>query len=124
MQCFTDSRARLRAGSLLKATVPLSHDWAHVHRVRKQAVDIAQQEGLEAHTPGGVLVVELAALLHDVKDYKYSGSDSAGGSRLEISALVRVSLPDSCDTSSSCRHAPPWRDRVSDGELEGLGFRV
>lgn len=43
-----------------------------------QAVHIAEQEELEASIPGGLVVVELAALLHDVKDYKYSGSDSAG----------------------------------------------
>lgn len=49
-----------------------------VHRVRQQAVAIAREEDIEAKFPGAMLVVELAALLHDVKDYKYSGSDTAG----------------------------------------------
>ena len=60
------------------AACDASHDWCHVHRVRRQAVAIAKAEELEAKIPGGMLVVELSALLHDVKDYKYSGSDTAG----------------------------------------------
>jgi len=60
------------------AACDASHDWCHVHRVRRQAIAIAEAEELEAKIPGGMLVVELAALLHDVKDYKYSGSDTAG----------------------------------------------
>ena len=60
------------------AACDASHDWCHVHRVRRQAVAIAREEELEAKIPGALVVVELAALLHDVKDYKYSGSDTAG----------------------------------------------
>ena len=58
-------------------------------RVRKQAIAIAEAEELGVKVLNGILVVELAALLHDVKDYKYSGSDSAGGARLEIKIDVR-----------------------------------
>ena len=47
-------------------------------RVRKQAIAIAEAEELGVKVLNGILVVELAALLHDVKDYKYSGSDTAG----------------------------------------------
>ena len=63
-----------------------------MHRVRLQAVNIAQEEALEAKIPGAMLVVELAALLHDVKDYKYSGSDTAG---IEAAAsfLKALSVP-------------------------------
>lgn len=60
------------------ASCDASHDWCHVHRVRLQAIAIAREEELEAKLPGALVVVELAALLHDVKDYKYSGSDTAG----------------------------------------------
>ncbi len=72
---------------------PLTHSAPHaVHRVRRQAVNIAQEEALEAKIPGAMLVVELAALLHDVKDYKYSGSDTAG---IEAAAsfLKALSVP-------------------------------
>ena len=40
------------------------HDWWHVFRVRKMALEIARHEG------GDLLVIEMAALLHDVDDYK------------------------------------------------------
>ena len=40
------------------------HDWEHIRRVRDNALYIARQEG------GDVLVIELAALLHDVVDDK------------------------------------------------------
>jgi len=46
------------------------HDWWHVYRVWKMASEIAKLEG-------GVdtLVVELAALLHDIADHKFHGGD-------------------------------------------------
>ncbi|KAJ3210109.1 hypothetical protein HDU83_001716 [Entophlyctis luteolus] len=47
-----------------------SHDFAHIERVRYLALRIAgKTEGVNA------VVVELAALLHDVKDYKYTNDD-------------------------------------------------
>lgn len=48
------------------------HDWWHAQRVRKIAVRIAEHEGADT------FVVEIAALLHDVDDYKFSGSEEAG----------------------------------------------
>lgn len=46
---------------------------AHLERVRATALTIAREEGVQ-----DVELVEVCALLHDVKDPKYSGSDSAG----------------------------------------------
>ncbi len=40
------------------------HDWWHIQRVWKNAVHIGQQEGAD------LFIVELAALLHDIDDYK------------------------------------------------------
>lgn len=48
------------------------HDWAHVDRVRRLAVAIAREESADQ------FVVEVTALLHDVADYKLSGSEDAG----------------------------------------------
>jgi len=48
------------------------HDWWHADRVRVTAKHIAREEGADTY------VVELAALLHDVDDYKFSGSEDAG----------------------------------------------
>jgi len=40
------------------------HDWWHIHRVRNMALMIAKSEGAD------LFVVELAALLHDIDDWK------------------------------------------------------
>ena len=50
-----------------------SHDWNHVLRVRRMALFLAAKENVQ-----DTFAVELAALLHDVKDPKYSQSVSAG----------------------------------------------
>ena len=49
------------------------HDWWHTHRVRKLALRIAREE--RANT----FIVEMAALLHDIGDYKFSGGDEKKG---------------------------------------------
>lgn len=43
------------------------HDWLHVERVRRMALRLAAEEGADT------FVVELAALLHDLDDYKVTG---------------------------------------------------
>lgn len=49
------------------------HDWWHVYRVWRMAVRLAHGEGAD------LFVVELAALLHDVADWKFHGGDLAAG---------------------------------------------
>lgn len=46
-----------------------SHDFDHINRVRKLALHLGKLEGLDAHT---LAVVEVAALLHDIRDWKYA----------------------------------------------------
>jgi uncharacterized protein len=59
-----------------------SHDWSHVDRVRSLAMRLAEQEGVtDVDT---LLVVELAALLHDLHDYKYGGSDQEAGTAIRV----------------------------------------
>ncbi|KAF0697987.1 Aste57867_11369 [Aphanomyces stellatus] len=48
-----------------------SHDWNHIERVWRLSVRIATEEGVERMD-----CVVLAALLHDIDDWKYTGSDS------------------------------------------------
>ena len=49
------------------------HDWWHIHRVWKNAIQIAKFEGIDT------FVVELAALLHDIADWKlHSGNEDIG----------------------------------------------
>ncbi|XP_050232687.1 uncharacterized protein LOC126681241 [Mercurialis annua] len=47
-----------------------SHDAWHVWRVRDLALSLAREEGLSSN-PDSMEIVELAALLHDIGDYKY-----------------------------------------------------
>jgi len=53
------------------------HDWWHVHRVRNLAKRIARHEDTD------IFIVELAALLHDIGDYKFfEGDEEAGGVKI------------------------------------------
>ncbi|GIL44203.1 hypothetical protein Vafri_1622 [Volvox africanus] len=56
------------------AAMDASHDFAHIQRVRANARSLSAMEGLDAEATA---LVDLAALLHDVRDWKYSGSDDA-----------------------------------------------
>src|ERR1700730_8208021 len=64
------------------------HDWWHIHRVWKMAEHIAN------NTSANPLVVQLAALLHDIADWKFHDGDEAVGPHVARSLLLRYSLPD------------------------------
>jgi uncharacterized protein len=51
------------------------HDWHHVDRVRRVALRLADAERADPY------VVELAALLHDIADWKFHGGDETAGPR-------------------------------------------
>jgi uncharacterized protein len=53
-----------------------SHDWWHVYRVWQTARRIASEENADA------FVVELAALLHDIADWKFHDGDETVGPRV------------------------------------------
>ncbi|MBI2147445.1 HD domain-containing protein [Candidatus Woesearchaeota archaeon] len=52
------------------------HDWWHIYRVWTLAVRIGQEEKAD------LFVVQLAALLHDIADWKFHGGDDTVGPRL------------------------------------------
>ncbi len=52
------------------------HDFAHIERVRRLAEIIAHEEGAD------VFVCALAALLHDIADYKIAGDEATGLARV------------------------------------------
>lgn len=49
------------------------HDWWHIERVRRNALRIAKEEKAD------LLIVELAALLHDIADSKFNNGDETIG---------------------------------------------
>lgn len=51
------------------------HDWWHIWRVWQNAIRIGKVEGADLY------VVELAALLHDIADWKFHGGDDSAGPR-------------------------------------------
>lgn len=57
--------------------------------MRNLAVTLAKAEGVE-----DVELVEVAALLHDIKDWKYSGEDDAGPAAAEAFLLANGVVPD------------------------------
>jgi uncharacterized protein len=63
------------------------HDWWHVHRVWKTAGHIARLENAD------LLVVGLAALLHDIADWKFHGGDDSVGPRVAAEMLACHQVP-------------------------------
>lgn len=52
------------------------HDWWHVYRVWKNAKHIAEEEKADS------FIVELAALLHDIADWKFNDGDENIGAKV------------------------------------------
>lgn len=64
--------------------IATGHDWYHIDRVRKNAVH------LQIHEGGNLEVIELAALLHDVSDYKFNGGDEYKGGDVSYHAILEA----------------------------------
>ncbi|AMQ00777.1 Metal-dependent phosphohydrolase HD sub domain protein [Pedobacter cryoconitis] len=62
------------------------HDWFHIERVYKTALSINTKEG------GDLLLVTLAALLHDIADSKFNNGDEEIGPRLAGNFLRTLGL--------------------------------
>lgn len=60
------------------------HDWQHIKRVRNMALKIQDAEG------GDRLLIELAALLHDIDDPKFNGGDLKAGGRASAQMLIAL----------------------------------
>lgn len=63
------------------------HDWHHINRVWKLSRQIAAREGADLQ------VVELAALVHDIADWKFHGGDDSVGPRAAELLLTREGAP-------------------------------
>jgi len=64
------------------------HDWWHVWRVWQTAKQLAEREGAD------LFVVELAALLHDVADWKLHDGDLSAGPKAARDWLQRFDVDD------------------------------
>ena len=65
------------------------HDWWHVYRVWKNAIHIGKQEKAD------LFVIELAALLHDIADWKFHDGNEDIGPRLAREWLETLSVEES-----------------------------
>lgn len=64
------------------------HDWWHIHRVWQTARRLGRNYDVN------MLVVELAALLHDIADWKLHGGDEMVGPRVARSILEKFQVRD------------------------------
>lgn len=69
------------------------HDWWHTHRVWKMALKIAREEGNV-----DLFVVQLAALLHDIGDWKFCGGNDSVGPKLAKNWLEKLELEENTIT--------------------------
>lgn len=65
------------------------HDWWHVYRVWKNAIHIGKQEKAD------LFVIELAALLHDIADWKFHDGNEDIGPQLAREWLENLSVEES-----------------------------
>ena len=63
------------------------HDWWHIYRVWRMAVRLAEAEGADLY------VVQLAALLHDIADWKFHDGDLTAGPRAARLWLAGQAVP-------------------------------
>ena len=68
------------------------HDWWHVYRVWKNAVHIGKHEKVD------LFVVELAALLHDIADWKFHDGNEEIGLQLSREWLLQLKVDENVIT--------------------------
>ncbi|MCO5259001.1 MAG: HD domain-containing protein [Crocinitomicaceae bacterium] len=58
------------------------HEWYHINRVKNNALHLQSIEG------GNKTIIEIAALLHDISDYKFNGGDEYLGGDVSYNAVI------------------------------------
>lgn len=64
------------------------HDWWHMERVFNIATSISKKEKAD------LFIVQLAALLHDISDFKFNGGDESLGGKLAEEWLASIGVKD------------------------------
>lgn len=92
------------------------HDWWHVDRVRKMAVRIAKSE-----KKGDLFVIELAALTHDLDDWKFKGKNSVDVRKLLLGYKIPKDIIDRVleitENISFKYGTNPYRFKTWDGKI-------
>ncbi len=65
------------------------HDWWHIYRVYNNALNIAKDEG-----NADLFVIRLAALLHDIADWKFNNGDHLIGADVAKRWLTQLQVDD------------------------------
>lgn len=81
---FDQTREHIRR---LLADDSAGHDWHHIDRVCRTALTIAREEQAD------LVVVELAALLHDIADWKFADGDDEAGPKAAQKWLESLQAP-------------------------------
>jgi uncharacterized protein len=94
-----------------------SHDFSHIRRVVALALSLAAEEQCDQET---VEVIHIAALLHDVKDWKYCGDEQAG-KQYACSLLEQLSYaPDKIQRVVSVIESVGFKDELSSNSAREL----
>lgn len=86
------------------------HDWWHIERVCKTAVFIAEKEGAD------VFKVQLAALLHDIADWKFHEGDDKKNTQVARQWFASLNL-DASTVNDVCQI-------ISEVTFKGAGVKV
>jgi uncharacterized protein len=70
------------------------HDWFHISRVWRNSLLISKGE-IENGQKCDLLVVQLAALLHDIADHKFHNGDDSVGAKVAREFLQKLNVKDS-----------------------------
>jgi uncharacterized protein len=68
------------------------HGWWHIQRVVKMSMKIAEKEKLTSPEDIDLFVVQLAALLHDIADWKFNSGDDSIGSEMAKELLEKLGV--------------------------------
>jgi uncharacterized protein len=95
------------------------HDWWHISRVHRNAINLA--DGTDAN----LMVVELAALLHDIADSKFHGGDEAKGPAMAVAFLRENEVDDNtiADVEFIIRHMS-FKNSFSFEGIKSLEFQI
>jgi len=95
------------------------HDWWHVYRVWKSAINIAKGEKAD------LFIVEITALLHDIADYKLHDGDDSIGPRKAREWLESQSVDaDAIDHIASIIANMSFKGAGVESKLETLEGRI